>query len=136
MYSIIRAELFSRCVEITRDHIANLVGQAIQTSVSNQVSIAAAHTTAQHVAASSVLGPAAGVAPGLALYKAFTLPETLGRKLVMEIEKISNGNFSQWTEYIFQKAFDDLLDSKKACQECRFLYARQCRDYRSTGRFG
>jgi len=113
IYNIIRAKLLSRCVEITRDHIANLVGNAIQTSVSNQVSIAAAHATAQHVAASSVLGPAAGVVAGLALYKIYMLPKTLGRKLGLEIQEILNGNFSQWTEDVLQKAFDDLIDSKK-----------------------
>ncbi|KAN0112382.1 hypothetical protein V8E51_005333 [Hyaloscypha variabilis] len=113
IYNIIRAELLSRCVEIMRDHVANLVGNAIQTSVSNQVSLAAAHATAQHVAALSVLSPAARLAAGLALYKMYTLPKTLGRKLGVEIQKILNSNFSQWTEDVLQKSFDDLLDSKK-----------------------
>ena len=31
----------------------------------------------------------------------------------VEIQKILNGNFSQWTEDMLQRAFDDLLDSKK-----------------------
>ncbi|PMD45663.1 hypothetical protein L207DRAFT_578569 [Hyaloscypha variabilis F] len=106
IYNIIRAELLSQCVEITRDHFANLVGNAIQTSVSNQVSIAAAHVTVQHVAASSALSPAAGLVAGLALYKMFTLPKTLGRKFGMEIQNVLNGNFSQWTEDVLQKAFD------------------------------
>jgi hypothetical protein len=59
VYNIIRDEVLSRCVTITRDHVAKLVTQAIQTSISNQVSMTATHATTQHVAASSMLGPAA-----------------------------------------------------------------------------
>ncbi|KAF4628385.1 hypothetical protein G7Y89_g9769 [Cudoniella acicularis] len=111
--NIIRDEVLINCVKMVRDHVAELVTQAIQTSVSNQISITATHTTAQHVAAASMLGPAAWAVGGLALYKILALPKTLEKKLGTEIQTILTGNFSQWSSDMLKRAFDDLIDPKK-----------------------
>ena len=114
VYNIIRDEMLSRCVKITRAHVANMVVQAMQTSVVSQVSMTATQAAAQHVAVASTINPAAGwVVGGLALYKILTLPRTLGKKLGVDIQTILNGNFGQWTDDVLQRAFEDLIDPKK-----------------------
>jgi hypothetical protein len=75
--------------------------------------MAATHATAQHVAASSMLGPAAWAVGGLALDNILTLPKTLGKKIGTGIQTVLNGDFDQWTGDVLQKAFDELLDPKK-----------------------